>query len=60
MEEASEYLGVTAMDPLATELVVVAPLDDREVVLELRTPENLVDVGREKERISEAERRIRI
>ena len=54
-EEAAEHLIVQRVHPLAAHLPRVAAADDREVVLDLRAPDQLVDVRLQEERIAEAE-----
>src|SRR5262249_32255815 len=55
LEESAEYLCVSAVDPLAADLIVVASLDDREIVLKLRAPEDLVHSRGKEEWVSKAE-----
>src|SRR5204863_6630291 len=56
-ETASEDLPVTGMQPLAAGLHGVPSGDDGKVVLHLNALDCFVDVGRDKKRIAEAERR---
>ncbi len=45
LEEAAEDLRVETMNPLAAEFYRVTTSDDGEVVLDLRAPERLVNIG---------------
>ena len=56
-EEPAEHLVVQRVHPLAADLERVRAADDRHVVLDLRAPDQLVDVGLQEERIAEPERR---
>ena len=57
LEEAAKDLIVVRVQPLAAGLDRVLAGDDREVVLELKALDQLVDVGRQEERVAESERR---
>jgi len=56
-EEAAKDLGVVGVDPFAAGLDGVPARDDRKVVFQLKAPDELVDVRRQKKRIAEPERR---
>ena len=56
-EEAAEHLIVQRVHPLAAKLDRVLAAYDRQVVLELCAPDQLVDARLQEERIAEAERR---
>ena len=54
-EEATEHLIVQRVNPLAAKLEGVVAGDDREVVLDVRAPEQFIDVRLQEERIAETE-----
>ena len=56
-KESAEDLIVQRVQPFAAEFNVVIARDDREVVFDVRAPEQFVDVRFEEERITEPESR---
>ncbi len=56
-EESTEHLIVQRVHPLAADLERMIAAHDRDVVFELRAPDQLVDAGLQEERIAEPEGR---